>query len=407
MALNIISEADRCLNCRNPLCKTGCPVSTRINEIIQMFRNNQIMEAGAILFENNPLSLVCAKVCNHEAQCTGHCVLNHKGVPVRFYEIEEYISDTYLDRMEVKIEEKKEQSAAIIGAGAAGITVAFKLAQAGYDVTIFDEKTEIGGMMRYGIPEFRLPNSILDRYKKKLLEYGVKIRPNTILGGALHIADLFRDGYNSVFIGTGTWRPKALGLVGETLANVHYGIAYLTHPDSYDLGENVAVIGMGNVAMDVARTALRHGAKKVTLYARSKRIAASEDEVEYTKLDGAAFVFGRAIEKITRQGPVFKVAVFDENDKVTAYEDELELVDADSTIIAISQGPKDALVNTTDGLKSDECGLLITDENGKTTLDGVYAAGDVVHGSMTVVHAVHDAKIAAEAMIRYMEEKRN
>ena len=231
---------------------------------------------------------------------------------------------------------------------------------------------------------------------------GIKIRPNTGLGGALHIDDLFRDGYRSVFIGTGTWRPKTLGLKGESLANVHFGIAYLSNPSAYDLGENVAVIGLGNVAMDVARTAFRHGAIHVSLYGRTKAIAASEDEVVLTKLDGAEFVFGREIQRITEHGPVFKVAVFDENDQVIGYEEE-EQVHADSTIIAISQGPKNKLILTTAHLEGNERGLLIVDENGMTTREGVFAAGDVVHGSMTVVHAVADAKVAAESMMRYME----
>lgn len=161
---------------------------------------------------------------------------------------------------------------------------------------------------------------------------------------------------------------------------------------------------MGNVAMDVARTAFRHGAKTVTLYARSKRIAASEDEVEYAKLDGCEFVFGHQISRITEEGPVFKIAIFDENDKVVSYEDDEVQITADSTIIAISQGPKDKIVNTTVGLQSNEKGLLITDENQMCTFPGVFATGDVVHGSMTVVHAVAEAKITAEAMIRYMEE---
>ena len=405
MPLNIINEANRCLNCKNPLCRKGCPVSTRIPEIIQLFKQNRILEAGEILFENNPMSLVCAKICNYERQCTGNCVLNHKGNPVHFYEIEEYISDTYLDRMEIKKKESNGIKTAIIGSGPAGMTAAFKLAEAGYDVTIFDEKPEIGGMIRYGIPDFRLPKTILDRYQKRLEEYGVKIRLNTPIGHSIFIEDLFRDDYKTVFVGTGTWRAKALGLVGETLANVHYGIAYLSNPSSYHLGENVAVIGMGNVAIDAARTAFRHGAKRVMLYARSKRIAASEDEVQYAKLDGCEFIFGKQIEKITENGPVFKTAIFDENDKVIGYEEELDQVKADSTIIAISQGPKDKLVNTTVGLLPNEKGLLITDESGMTTLEGVFAAGDVVHGSLTVVHAVRDAKIAAESMIRYMEEK--
>lgn len=405
MALSITNEASRCLNCRKPRCMEACPVHTRIPEIIQIFKQNRLMEAGEILFDNNPMSLICAMVCNHGAQCTGHCVLGIKGNPVHFYEIEQFISDSYLDRMNLQPKQQKSERVAIIGSGPAGITVAFKLAAAGYKVTIFEEKTQIGGMLRYGIPEFRLPKTILNRIQKRLLDVGVKIRVNTPIGSSLRIDDLFRDGYKTVFVGTGTWRPKSLGLVGETLPNVHFGLAYLSHPGSYSLGEDVAVIGMGNVAVDVARTALRHGALRVSLYARSKRVAASDDEVEYARLDGCDFVFGRAIQRITEEGPVFKVARFDADDKVIGYEDEEETVKADSVIVAISQGPLDKLVNTTVGLISNEKGLLVVDEDKMTTVPGVFAAGDVVHGSMTVVHAVADAKIAAEAMIRYMEKE--
>lgn len=205
------------------------------------------------------------------------------------------------------------------------------------------------------------------------------------------------------FVGTGVWRPKNLGIEGESLANVHFGISYLANPSAYVLGENVAIIGMGNVAMDVARTALRHGAQSVTLYARSKRIAASEHEMDYARLDGAEFVFGRAIQRITPDGPVFKVAEFDENGKVVGYQEELEAVQADSTILAVSQAPKNKLILTTEGLEGNERGLLVTDEHCMTTCEGVFAAGDVVHGSNTVVAAVDEAKRAAQAMIEYME----
>lgn len=305
--------------------------------------------------------------------------------------------------MDIERAEKKDHRAAVIGAGPAGMTAAIILAKSGYQVTVFDGKEKIGGMLQYGIPEFRLPKTILDRYEKRLHDMGIRIRPNTTLGGTLHIDDLFRDGYSSVFIGTGTWRPKKLGLKGESLPNVHFGISYLSSPQSYHLGETVAVIGMGNVAMDCARTAFRNGARRVLLYARGKRIAASEDEVMYTKLDGAEFVFGKAIQGFTEEGPVFKTAVFDENDKVVGYEEGIETVHADSTIIAISQGPKDKLLLTTAGLEANDRGLLIVDENFMTTCEGVFAAGDVVHGSMTVVHAVDDAKKAAQAMMTYME----
>ncbi len=403
MAANIMTEASRCLHCKKPMCQEGCPVGTPIPEIISLFQDGRTMEAGRILFENNPMSLVCSIVCDHERQCTGHCVLNKKGHAVRFYEIEHYLSDTYLDRMRLPNPVPKRRRAAVIGSGPAGLTVAIKLAEQGYPVTIFDEKDKIGGMLQYGIPEFRLPKSILTRYKKQMLRMGIRIRPNTALGTSLHIDDLFRDGYASVFIGTGTWRPKSLGIPGESLANVHYGISYLANPDAYQLGETVAIIGMGNVAMDVARTAFRHGATRVMLYARSKKIAASDHELEYTRWDGAELIFGRSITRFTDIGPVFKVARFDENGQVTGYEEDEEQVRADATIIAVSQGPKNKLIQTTTGLEGNEKGLLITDANQMTTREGVFAAGDVVHGSMTVVHAVAEAKIAAEAMMDYME----
>lgn len=404
MALHIISEANRCLNCKKPMCQQGCPVHTPIPHIIQMFKENRVMEAGKELFENNPMSVICSTVCNHEMQCAGSCVLGKKGNPVHFSSIENYISDTYLDRMTIPEVTKKNKRVAVIGAGPAGMTVAIILARNGYSVTIFEWKEKIGGIMQYGIPEFRLPKSVLERYKKKMIQMGIKIRPNTTIGAVLKIEDLFRDGYACIFVGTGVWKARNLGIQGECLGNVHFGIDYLANPTAYNLGEKVAIIGMGNAAMDVARTALRNGALQVTLYARGKRIAASSHEMSYARLDGAKFVFGKEIQRITEKGPVFKKTIFDENGKVIGCEEEEEQVEADSTIISISQGPRRKLIRTTEGLEGSEKGLLIVDENGMTTREGVFAAGDVVHGSKTVVHAVESAKIAAEAMIRYMEQ---
>lgn len=403
MSLHIIDEANRCLNCKKPMCQKGCPVHTPIPHIIQMFKENQVMDAGKELFENNPMSVICSIVCNHEQQCAGNCVLGRKGNPVHFSSIENYISDTYLDRMEIQKVEKKGKRVAVIGAGPAGLTAAIILAKAGYDVTIFEWKDEIGGIMRYGIPEFRLPKSILDRYKKRLLDMGIKIRPNTTIGAVLKIDDLLRDGYASIFVGTGVWKARNLGIHGECLGNVQFGIDYLANPSGYELGENVAVIGMGNAAMDVARTALRNGARHVTLYARGTRAAASSHEISYAKLDGAEFVFGKEIQYITEKGPVFCNSILDENGRAIGCEEEEEQVEADSTIISISQGPRRKLIRTTVGLEGSEKGLLIVDENGMTTKPGVFAAGDVVSGSKTVVHAVEGAKIAAQGMIRYME----
>lgn len=404
MGLHIIDEANRCLNCKKPMCQKGCPVHTPIPHIIQMFKENQVMEAGKELFENNPMSVICSIVCNHEQQCVGNCVLGRKGTPVHFSSIENYISDTYLDRMEIPKVQKKGKKVAVIGAGPAGITAAVILAKAGYDVTIFEWKDKIGGIMQYGIPEFRLPKSILDRYQKRLLEMGIKIRPNTTIGAVLKIDDLLRDGYASIFVGTGVWKARNLGIHGECLGNVQFGIDYLANPSGYQLGENVAVIGMGNAAMDVARTALRNGARHVTLYARGTRAAASSHEISYAQLDGAEFVFGKEIRRITEKGPVFSNSILDENGKAIGFEEEEEQVEADSTIISISQGPRRKLIRTTVGLEGSERGLLIVDENGMTTKPGVFAAGDVTTGSKTVVHAVEGAKIAAMGMIRYMEE---
>ncbi|MDO5389749.1 MAG: NAD(P)-dependent oxidoreductase [Eubacteriales bacterium] len=403
MALHIIDEANRCLNCKKPKCQEGCPVHTPIPRIIQMFKENKVMEAGEELFRNNPMSTICSVVCNHEMQCAGNCVLGKKGTPVHFSSIEQYISDTYLDRMEISKVEKKNKKAAVIGAGPAGMTVAILLAQKGYGVTIFEWKDKIGGIMQYGIPEFRLPKSVLDRYKKKMLEMGIQIRPNTTIGTVLKIDDLLRDGYASVFVGTGVWKARNLGIHGECLGNVHFGIDYLANVKAYNLGEKVAIIGMGNAAMDVARTVLRNGARQVTLYARGKTVTASSHEMSYARLDGAEFVFGKEIQRITEKGPVFKNSILDDNGRVIGCEEEEELVEADSVIICISQGPRGKLIRTTVGLEGSKKGLLVTDENGMTTKKGVFAAGDVVHGSKTVVHAVEGAKRAAESMIRYME----
>ena len=404
MALRITNEASRCLQCKKPMCTEGCPAHTPIPKVIALFKENQLMEAGRVLFENNPMSLVCSMVCDHMAQCAGHCVLGRKGQPVHFYEIENYISDAYLDRMTLEgATPFNGKNAAIIGSGPAGLTAAFVLAYHGYGVTIFEEKDRIGGMMQYGIPDFRLPKTILDRYKARLLELGVKIRPHVVMGGDLMIDNLFRDGYRSVFIGTGVWRPSTLGIEGETLPNVHFGISYLARPISYTIGQTVAVIGMGNVAMDVARTAFRHGARRVMLFQRGNKTPASDHEMEYARLDGAEFFFGKSIQRITPEGPVFKNSVLNEQGRPTGVTGEDELVRADTTIIAINQRPKDKLVNTTVGLNANERGLLIVDENNMTTRPGVFAAGDVVHGSLTVVHAVNNAKNAAAGMMRYME----
>lgn len=321
--INILQETQRCLQCKVPFCQKGCPIDTPIPEVINLLENESIDAAGEVLFKNNLLSIVCSLVCNHEQQCEGNCVLNRKDVPIQFSDIENYISDTYFDKMVVPIQPSNNKKVAIIGSGPAGITISLILAQLGYNVTIFESRSELGGVLRYGIPEFRFPKSILERYYKKLLQIGVKIRLNVTIGGTLKIDDLFRDGYLSIFAGTGTWRANSLRIEGESFGHVHYAIDYLASPESFHLGDNVVIIGMGNAAMDVARTALRHGARKVTLYARSDKISANTIEYQKAKLDGADFEFNMSPSRITDEGIIFHNTI----------EDSKEHIDADSIII--------------------------------------------------------------------------
>ena len=258
-----LDEANRCLSCKNPRCKQHCPISTPIPEVIGLYKEGKLKEAGEVLFKNNPLSLVCSIVCPHEDQCRGYCIKGIKDEPVRFHDIETEISTKYLEEMEIENTPKTKDRVAIVGGGPAGITIAFILSQKGYKVTLFDAHEKIGGVLRYGIPEYRLPNKMIDKIEERLLDSGVVIRPNTLIGPVITIDKLFSDGYKAIFIGTGVWNPKTLNIKGETLGNVHYAIDYLKSPNVYRLGKRVAVIGAGNVAMDAARVAKRNGADEV------------------------------------------------------------------------------------------------------------------------------------------------
>lgn len=403
MAINVIDEAKRCLNCKKPMCREGCPIKTPIPTMIHTFLEGDINAAGEMVFENNPMSMVCSLICNHENQCEGHCVLNHKGAPVHISSIENYISDNYFDKLMFSGIEKNGMKAGIIGSGPAGITIAIILAQRGYDITIFEAKEKIGGVLQYGIPEFRLPKTILARYKRKLWELGIKIRPNTSIGTTISVDDMFRDGYSAIFIGTGVWRPNTLHIKGETLGNAHYAINYLTNPDVYRLGDTVNIIGAGNSAMDVARTALRHGAKKVRVFSRSDHLAASPREVDYAKIDGVEFIVHVEPVEIVDDGVIFVELECDGKGNLSPIHGTENLYPADSTIIAISQGPRDRIVSTTTGLEVNEQGLLVTNTFGETTRDGIFAAGDVVRGAKTVVEAVAYSKQVADAMDEYMK----
>ena len=407
MSDHVIDEARRCLQCKNPRCTTGCPVHTPIRDVIALLRESKIEEAGNKLFSNNPLSLVCSYVCPQESQCEGHCVLGVKGMPVQFSIIENYISDYYLNVLkpeELVPKEKNGKKAAVIGSGPAGITIAFMLAKKGYDITIFEGNDKIGGVMRYGIPEFRLPKTVLDRLKKALTGCGVVIRPNTGIGTNLTIDDLFRDGFLSVFIGTGVWRPNRLGLKGESFGNVHYAIDYLRNPDVYELGEKVAVIGGGNTAMDVARTVIRHGCHDVTLvFNRGEEdLTARKVETEFARIDGAKILFWKSTVEFCEDGVILADCRVDEEGREEKIAGSEKRLPCTSTIIAIGQGPRSVIVSSTKGIDVGSRGLVSVDECGRTTRAGVFASGDVVTGAKTVVAAVEVSKRVAEAMDEYM-----
>ena len=403
MGLHVIDEAKRCLNCKKPRCQEGCPIHTPIPVMIQMLLQGEMPEAAEMVFANNPLSVICSLVCDHEKQCEGHCVKGIKGEPVHISSIENYISDTCFDRMKLEQLPKNGKRIAVVGAGPAGITIAILMACRGYKVTIFEVKEKIGGIMRYGIPEFRLPKSILDRYYVKMKELGILFRPNFALGGSTGVEDLLRDGYHAVFIGTGTWRPYQLHIPGETFGNVHYGINYLNNPDVYDLGERVLVIGAGNAAMDVARTAIRKGSRHVTVYSITEIPAASPKEVEYAKLDGVEFEYLQTAIEIRDEGAIICDVEWTEDGKLVKKEETARLVPADSIIISISQGPQDRIVNRDKELQVDDRGLLKTDANGEITMPGIFASGDVVTGAKTVVEAVKYSKMIADAMDEYVK----
>lgn len=404
MAQHVLDETQRCLNCKVPQCQKGCPIHTPIPEVIQLLLHGHLDEAGWKLFENNPLTTVCSLVCNHENQCEGHCVLGRKGAPVHFSTIENYISSTYSSKMVHGPAPSNGIRVAIIGSGPAGLTIAVILARKGYQVTIFESKDKIGGVLRYGIPEFRLPKSVLDDFEYRHLRLkDIKVRPNTVIGGAIGIDDLFRDGYKAIFIGTGVWQPNTLHIKGETLGNVHFGINYLNNPDSYHLGERVIVIGAGNAAMDVARTALRKGVRYLQCFSRDAGVAASKHEFEYAVLEGVEFVYNKAPVEIVDEGVIFADVVQKEDGTRELVPGSEQLYPADSVIISISQGPLNRIVNSTKGIDTNARGLIEADESGHTTRPGIFASGDVVNGARTVVEAVAHSKIVAQAMDDYMQ----
>jgi len=401
------SEADRCLICKNALCQRHCPINTPVPEVFTLYKAGEMEKAGEMLFENNPFSSICGVICPVERLCLGNCILGRKGRPIDFYQVEEFISGEYIKNLELKPEGSLEDRVAIVGSGPAGITIALILARRGYKVTLFEANDKIGGVLRYGIPDFRFDKSILDKMHDLLVGLGVRIRPNTLIGPVLTIDKLFSDGYKAIFLGTGVWNPKTLGIKGESLGNCHYAIDYLKTPKAYDLGSKVVVIGAGNVAMDSARTAKREGVDEVILLYRKDfdDMTATPREIKDAKEEGVLFETFKTPIEIVDEGVIYretrKEVIEEGKVKWVEVEGSDTLLECDAIIIAASQSPKNNIVINNVGFVTDPTGLLVTYKTGHTTREGVFASGDVVTGSKTAVEAVAGAKLVAEAIDEY------
>lgn len=395
-------ELARCLHCKVPKCRANCPVSTPIPDVIALYQEGRMEEARELLFANNPLSAVCSIVCPHERNCYGNCIRALKSEPVPFFRLEQELSRDFITSYEPPVVEKNDWRVGVIGAGPAGITMSILLALRGFQVTLIEAQSRIGGVLRYGIPDFRLPREIIDAYDEVLHRLGVIFKPNTFIGSTHTLADMFIDGYDAVFIATGTAKPNKLGLLGETLGNVHYAIDYLKTPGAYRLGKEVVVVGAGNVALDAARHAVRAGSV-VTLLNNRRLEDMTGNRLEYEEAleDGVRFVHLQQTIRLEPDG-VRCVAV----DPVD-YEEDFSRVTrfpADTIIVAIGQGPQGAILADTE-VSTKYRGLLDADESGRTSEAGVFAAGDIVTGPKTVVEAVAFTRRVADEIEAYCRSK--
>lgn len=404
----LLEEANKCLKCKVARCKKACPIATDIPTIMKLFLEGKEKEAGELLFENNPLSAICSIVCPHENNCYGNCVLGIKKDPIPFYKIEQYISNNYINEFETQLPERNGKRIAVIGAGPAGISMSIIMALKGFKVTLMESEDQIGGVLRYGIPAFRLPKDRVDVYRDVLRRLGVMVKPNCHIGSNILMDDMFIDGYDAIFLAVGTAKPNRLGLLGETLGHVHFAIDFLKSPTVYDLGKTVAVIGAGNVAMDVARTAMRQdGVEKVIVLnnRREEDVTATKQEFSETLADGVEFIHLMSVLRITEDGLVaVDVETSEGEDGRIIYEENMfsrHQIKADTVVLAIGQGPSSTISDKAQ-IATTLRGLFAVDENGMTNIPGVFAAGDVVSGPKTVVEAVAHTKMVAEQMVKYL-----
>ncbi|WP_312421666.1 NAD(P)-dependent oxidoreductase [Anaerospora hongkongensis] len=422
-----ISEAKRCLNCPKPLCRTGCPIENEIPGFIQSLAKGNVGEASAIISRRSNLPAVCGRVCPHEKQCEAACILNKKGCGIKIGKLERFIAD-FDAEMAISTVSKLQNAigkVAVIGSGPAGLTVAGDLAKSGFAVTVFEGQAEPGGVLMYGIPEFRLNKDVVRREIRRIEQYGVVFQTGVVIGPDITVDQLFADGFDAIFIGTGTALPRTLDLPGNTLPGVIQATYFLgmvqlanngglnqkeipVHP-----GDKVVVIGAGNVAMDAARTALRVGASDVTVvYRRTEAdITALRSEYDEAKQEGVnfqwlasptAFVGNR---KVT--GLAYEIQQLTNNNQLLGT-GETAVLQADKVILAIGQRPAARIVSSTTGIEVSASGYVITKERpyGMTTRKGVFAGGDVVHEPATVVLAMKEAKKVAAGIAQYVEAKK-
>lgn len=426
-----IDEAARCLNCKNMPCVSGCPVNIAIPHFIKKIAESDYEGAYRILADSSSLPAVCGRVCPQESQCEAKCVRGIKGEPVAIGRLERFAADWHNEHATQTLEKPQSNGhrVAVIGSGPSGLTCAGDLAKLGYDVTVFEALHTAGGVLVYGIPEFRLPKSIVQKEIDNLTALGVKIETNMVIGKILSIDELLEDGYEAVFIGTGAGLPRFMGIPGENLCGVYSANEFLTRINLMKAyrdnaatpimhGKNVVVVGGGNVAMDAARCAKRLGAENVYIvYRRGEaELPARAEEVEHAKEEGIIF---RLLNNPTRiigdengnaaQIECVKMGLGEPDESGRRRPVEIEgsqfTIDADCVIMAIGTSPNPLIKSTTEGLECSRHGGIITDEHGLTSREGVYAGGDAVTGAATVILAMGAGKTAAAAIDEYIRNK--
>ncbi len=428
-----MEEASRCINCKNAKCVQGCPVSINIPAFIHEVKEGNFEEAYKIISKSSALPAVCGRVCPQESQCEGKCIRGIKGEPVSIGKLERFIADYALenDIKPEKAESTNGHKVAVIGSGPAGLTCAGDLAKLGYEVTVFEALHELGGVLVYGIPEFRLPkHKVVAKEIDKVKELGVKFETNVVIGKSTTIDQLIEDeGFEAVFIGSGAGLPKFMGIPGENANGVFSANEYLTRnnlmkafDDSYDTpiaaGTKVAVIGGGNVAMDAARTALRLGADVHIVYRRSEEeLPARVEEVHHAKEEGVIFdLLTNPVEILVDDNGYVKgmrcvkmeLGEPDASGRripvvIDGSEFEMEL---DTVIMSLGTSPNPLISSTTEGLEVNKWKCIVADEsNGKTTKEGVYAGGDAVTGAATVILAMGAGKAGAKGIHEYLSNK--